>query len=274
MQADRYACRRMGSAMPLSPKDLEDLRFAKSLLENPSLGAKISNIIGIPIEKGFELLPAKWSEIINDATRETLQKALDFSVHTMDAHEPRPSANLMHKIMAAATGAGGGAFGFPALPVELPLSTMIILRSIADIARSEGERITSPEAKLACIEVFALGGRSRRDDATKTGYFQVRAALARVVSEAAQYIAERGLAEEGAPAIVRLIAQIASRFSVSVSQKAAAQVVPIVGAAGGALVNLVFIDHFQDVGRGHFIVRRLERAYGADEVRRAYDELK
>jgi hypothetical protein len=49
--------------------------------------------------------------------------------------------------------------------------------------------------------------------------------------------------------------------------------VPIVGAAGGAIVNLVFIDHFQDVGRGHFIVRRLERSYGADEVRRAYDRL-
>jgi hypothetical protein len=65
--------------------------------------------------------------------------------------------------MAAASGAGGGAFGLPALPVELPVSTMIILRSIADIARSEGELITSPEAKLACIEVFALGGRSGSD---------------------------------------------------------------------------------------------------------------
>ena len=259
--------------MPFSPKDLEDLRYAKSLLENPSLGAKISNIIGFPIEKGFELLPAKWSELISNATRESLEKALDVSVRTMGAHAPRPSANLMHKIIAAATGAGGGAFGFPALPVELPISTMVILRSIADIARSEGELITSPEAKLACIEVFALGGRSRSDDAATTGYFQVRAALAKVVSEAAQYIAERGLAEESAPAIVRLIAQVASRFSVSVSQKVAAQVIPIVGAAGGALVNLVFIDHFQDVGRGHFIVRRLERTYSADDVRRAYDRL-
>jgi hypothetical protein len=150
---------------------------------------------------------------------------------------------------------------------------MIILRSIADIARSEGELVTSPESKLACIEVFALGGRSGSDDAAKTGYFQVRAALAKAVSEAAQYIAERGLLEESAPAIVRLLAQIASRFSVSVSQKAAAQMVPIVGAAGGAIVNLVFIDHFQDVGRGHFIVRRLERSHGANEVRRAYDRL-
>jgi hypothetical protein len=259
--------------MSLSPKDLEDLRYAKDLLEHPSLGAKITSAIGFPIEKGFDLLPARWSETVNRLTRETLQKALDFTLRTMDARSIRPPANLVHKIMAAASGAGGGAFGLPALPVELPVSTMIILRSIADIARSEGELITSPESKLACIEVFALGGRSGSDDAAKTGYFQVRAALAKAVSEAAQYIAERGFLEESAPAIVRLLAQIASRFSVSVSQKAAAQMVPIVGAAGGAIVNLVFIDHFQDVGRGHFIVRRLERSYGADEVRRAYDRL-
>jgi len=179
--------------MPLSPKDLEDLQYAKDLLEHPSLGAKITSAIGFPIEKGFDLLPARWSETVNRLTRETLQKALDFTVRTMDARSIRPPANLVHKIMAAASGAGGGAFGLAALPVELPVSTMIILRSIADIARSEGELVTSPEAKLACIEVFALGGRSGSDDAAKTGYFQVRAALAKAVSEAAQYIAERGL---------------------------------------------------------------------------------
>jgi hypothetical protein len=33
----------------------------------------------------------------------------------------------------------GGGFGLAALPVELPISTIIMLRSIGDIARSEGE---------------------------------------------------------------------------------------------------------------------------------------
>ena len=88
-----------------------------------------------------------------------------------------------------------------------------------------------------------------------------------------RYIAERGLAEQGAPAIVRLITQIAARFSVTVSEKAAAQAVPVVGAAGGAIVNLIFIDHFQDMARGHFVVRRLERSHGADVVRAEYERL-
>ena len=66
-----------------------------------------------------------------------------------------------------------------------------------------------PDAKLACLEVFALGGPSKSDDASESAYFLMRAALAKSVSEAAGYIAQRGLVEEGAPAIVRLIAQLA-----------------------------------------------------------------
>jgi hypothetical protein len=40
------------------------------------------------------------------------------------------------------------------------------------------------------------------------------------------------------------------------------------------VINSLFIDHFQDMGRGHFIVRRLERLHGPEEVRRLYDESK
>ena len=58
-----------------------------------------------------------------------------------------------------------------------------------------------------------------------------------------------------------------------VSQKAAAQAIPLIGAAGGALINLAFVDHFQDMARGHFIVRRLERLYGEDIVQAEYDKL-
>ena len=163
--------------------------------------------------------------------------------------------------------------GFPGLAVELPLSTMIILRSIADVARSEGERIKTIPSKLACIEVFALGGRSKTDNAAETSYFAVRSALARAVTEAADFIAEKGIAQEGAPAVVKLIAQIASRFDVAVSEKAAAQAMPIVGAAGGAIINLLFVDHFQNMARGHFTVRRLERQHGPDAVRGAYGAL-
>ena len=73
--------------------------------------------------------------------------------------------------------------------------------------------------------------------------------------------------------LVRFVAQISSRFGALVSEKVAAQAVPVIGAAGGAGINLLFLDHFQETARGHFIVRRLERAYGKDVVQQAYREL-
>jgi predicted outer membrane lipoprotein len=260
-------------SMEISAEDLEDLHYAKGLLENPSLAAKLINFLGIPIEKAFGFLPARWSDAVSRATRGALATALHVAVATLDERGFRRTSDIVHKILVTATGAGGGTFGLVGLPVELPVSTTIMLRSIADIARSQGERIKLPEPRLACLEVFALGGRATSDDAAEMGYFAVRAVLARAVSEAAQFIAERGLVQESAPLLVRFITQVASRFGVAVSEKVAAQAVPILGAAGGAVINLLFIDHFQDMARGHFIVRRLERSYGPEVVRAGYERL-
>ena len=259
--------------MEISDKDLQDLRYAKSLLENTSLAAKIFNTIGKPIEKGFEFLPENWFDVVSRTTRIALERALNIVVIGMGDHGPKVSHNTLHKLIVTATGVGGGAFGFAGLPVELPVSTMIMLRSIADIARSEGEKIKSIDAKLACIEVFALGGHSKEDDEAETGYFAIRIALAKTISEASKHIAERGLSQEGAPVIARFITQVASRFGIAVSEKAAAQAVPIAGAAGGAIVNLLFMDHYQDVARGHFIARRMERIYPPELIRNLWPDL-
>jgi hypothetical protein len=257
--------------MKISREDLVDLRYAKCLLESPGLAAKLTNAIGVPLEKGFAMLPARWSETVGDVTARSLERALEAAIRTLGAPQQRPASERLHKIAVAAAGAGGGAFGLPALAIELPVSTTIMLRSIADVARSEGDDIRTAAVKIACVEVFALGGRSDTDDAVESAYFATRAALARAVSDAAKHIATKGFAREGAPAIVRLVSQIGSRFGVAVSEKAAAQAIPIIGAAGGALVNTLFIDHFQDMARGHFIVRRLERRYDPETVRAQYD---
>jgi hypothetical protein len=145
---------------------------------------------------------------------------------------------------------------------------------MVDIARGEGENIHTVETQLACLEVFALGSNSQTDNDAETGYYATRTALARAVSEAAKYIAEKGIAKEGAPAIVRLISKIAIRFNVPVSEKFAAQSIPAIGAAGGAAINLIFINHFQDMARGHFTIRRLERKYGTKVVQSEYERLR
>jgi len=260
--------------MSMTIEDRGDLKYAKELLENPSLASRIMNVLGVPIQKGFEKLPANWRAVVQKASVKAMETALDVAVTTFgDKSRAERASNLLHKIYAAVTGGAGGAFGLAGLPVELPITTTIMLRSIADIARSEGENIASGETKIACLEVFALGGRSRSDDASETGYFVMRAALAKAVSDAAKYLAQRKAVNETAPALIRLIAQIASRFGLVVSEKAAATAIPVVGAAGGVVVNTIFMDHFQDMARGHFIVRRLERVYGSALVRAEYERL-
>jgi len=253
--------------------DLNDLRIAKSKLEYPGLTAKIAALIGKPLETGFKLLPRNWKEKVADVAQAALLKGLEFAIRTMGEVETRGSRDWLHKILVTGSGVAGGVVGLASLPIELPISTTIILRSIADIARSEGHNISRLEVKLSCLEVLALGGKSTRDDSAGEGYWVVRAALAKAVSEAAAYIAERGLAEEGAPPLVRLVAAIASRFSAVVTEEVAAKAVPVVGAAAGGTINYLFMDHFQEMARGHFIVKRLENKYGAELVETAYKEL-
>jgi len=259
--------------MELSPEHYEELRLARLLLEKPSLAVRLTDALGMPLEKGFDLLPERWSETIHEAVRTSLNKALEVAVRSLEIRPRTRARDRFHRIAAIASGATGGAFGLAGLVVELPVSTTIMLRSIADIARAEGENITHVEAQLACLQVFALGGPTSADDAAETGYFAVRSAMAKSVTDAARHLTQKGLSDRGAPALVRLISNIASRFGIVVSQKAAAMAIPALGAAGGALVNSLFIRHFQDVAHGHFIIRRLEREYDPDTVSTAYAQL-
>jgi hypothetical protein len=256
----------------MKEEDVIALRSAVATLEHPGLAARVGEIAGKPIELLGRALPEAASKAVAAATTKALNAALAVALRTMQ-NEPKAASSLLHKALVATSGAVGGSFGLAAMPIELPISTIIMLRSIGDVARSEGEDLTSPETALACLQVFALGGLKGKADAAESGYFAVRGLLAKSVAEAARFIAERGGVAEGAPILVRLIAQIASRFGVVVTQKLAAQAVPVIGALGGAAVNYAFIDHFQDVARAHFLVRKLERSYGKDTVRAAYERL-
>lgn len=260
--------------LPMSREDAAALAEAVRLLEHTSLAGRLTNMLGRQIELAGRLVPDRVRDVVSHVAMSALQTALVAALSSLD-HGPRqyqrPASPRLHKALAAASGAVGGAFGLVLLPLELPISTTLILRSIADVGRQEGEDLAQPEAALACLQVFALGGRTSGDEYVEGGYFAVRGLLAKSVSEATRYLVERGTAEEGAPILVRLIGQIAARFGIVVSEKVAAQAVPLLGALGAAGVNYAFTDHFQALARGHFTVRRLERTYGAEVVRGEYE---
>lgn len=257
----------------LTREELRDLETARALLENPGFTMRLANYLGAPVEKGFALLPQGWNETVNKATRGALMKALKLAVMSLGKRDRRGSREFFHKVLVGASGGIGGAFGLAALPVELPVSTAIMLRSIADIARSEGHDISKLKTRLECLEVFAFGSRQNLDNATESAYWLTRAALGKTLSEAASHLSGRGVVDVASPAIIRLVNRIASRFGVLVSEELAAKALPIVGAAGGSIVNVLFIAHFQDMARGHFIVKRLEARHGLEAVREVYERM-
>ena len=258
----------------ITHRDYTDLKTAHKILENPGLAVKLINALGAPIERGLKMLPARLNSSIQKSATKAIEKSLKIAVSTMDKDYRGSPSNTLHKVFTGMSGALGGFFGIASLALELPVSTIIMLRSIADIARSNGEDFGALETRLACIEVFAMGGKSMKDDASETGYYATRGALAGAVSEATKHIAEKGLSQKSAPPLVRFIAQISSRFGISVSEKAAVEIIPVIGAIGGASVNLIFTSHFQDMASGHFTIRRLERKYGADYIKKQYDMLR
>ncbi len=263
----------MADEVPLIEKqDLNDLKLAVQYLESQSFAGRLAAVIGAPVERLLGLLPEAAQHTISAVSEKALRVALDLSLVTMKKGKCDASPR-MHKFASALTGAVGGATGIAGLAVELPVTTTLMFRSIADIARAEGEDLRDPLVCLACMEVFALGGPAKEDDTTEGIYFGARVALAKSVSEAARYLAKGVAQKEAAPAIVRLTSKLASRFGIVVSYKAAAQVAPVVGAIGGAAVNTLFMDHFQNIAKGHFIVRRLEREYGQPLIREAYGRI-
>ena len=42
----------------------------------------------------------------------------------------------------------------------------------------------------------------------------------------------------------------------------------------GAVINAAFVDFFQDVARGHFIVLRLEQKYGDEMIRAEFERIR
>ncbi len=257
----------------LSEEDREALKRAIEALEVPSFAARLSAVAGRPIELLGQALPQAVSETASRATQVALTRALRYALETIPKESAEPEARL-HRALAALSGAMGGALGISAVLVELPISTTIMLRAIARIAQSEGEDLSDPETALACLQVFALGGRPSSEHLHESVYFAVRVALAQSLTQALHLVARRGVIDESASALVRLLSQIASRFGVVVSQKVAAQAVPVLGAISGAAVNSVFMGHFQTLARGHFTVRRLERTYGKGTVRVAYEQIR
>lgn len=258
---------------PLPDEAMELLQQACWRLENPSLAARLSSAVGTPIDVALSLLPNHWYKRLHSAAESSITKAYNTALLGMRDTYQVGAHERYFKGLVATSGAMGGLLGLPGLLIELPVTTTLMLRAIAEIARDHGEDPQEDETRVACLQVFALGGRTEIDDAADTGYYGVRLALSSYVSFASMHASHQSLLGEGAPAMAQLIQAISARFGARLSTQAAARALPIVGAAGAATINVIFMQHFQGMANAHFTVRGLERTYGTEVVQAKYEEI-
>ncbi|EHK6065841.1 EcsC family protein [Escherichia coli] len=268
--------------MSLEERELLDLEKAVKLLEQATITEKMTQMVGKPIDYLMSKLPKGAEAQIYSLVEKVLHKAADAALWSLNNEPNREASTKTNKFFAAVSGAVGGTFGFSALAIELPLSTTIMLRSVADIARSEGFDLDKVETKQACLEVFALGGPSENDDAVDTAYYATRSftaeamqILSKELSEIATKKASVNAAMNLTPTqtgkwLATLIEKVATRFGIVITEKTAAQVVPVIGAFAGATLNIMFTDYYQDMARGHFIIKRLEKKYGSEFIKSEY----
>src|SRR5215468_2671824 len=147
------------SGMNLSAEDLEALATAVRRLESPSLAGRLAALAGKPVGLIQRALPAAASTAVATVAKHALEHALEVALFSLK-NPRRTGGRKLHSGLACTSGAIGGAFGIAALAIELPVSTTIMLRAIAAIAREEGEDLADPQTGLACLEVFALGSPS------------------------------------------------------------------------------------------------------------------
>ena len=262
----------LSTAPVLLPADHAALKSAVKTLESPNLAARIADVAGVPVNRILGFLPKTVNRQLAGMVRSAVMKGLDVAVDTLDEKPPPSPANGFSSFLAGVAGGVSGMFGLGALAVELPLTTTFMLRSIAEIAQHEGEDLSQLEARLACLEVFAYGTK-RTDEKVDVGYYAARTLISKYTNEVAAYIMERGAVDASAPVVSNLVSEIVSRFGLVVSDKVAAGAVPVIGAAFGATINVIFMDHFQKIAKGHFALRRLERTYGRASIRAHYSSL-
>ncbi len=256
----------------IAPADDAALKNAVRQLEGRNFAARLADYAGVPVHRVLGFLPKPVNRQLSGLVRKAVMKGLEVAVDTLDEKPPRTPAIGFSSFLAGVTGGVSGLFGFGALAVELPMTTTLMLRAIAEIAKHQGEDLATLEARLACLEVFAYGAKPDADN-IDVGYYAARALISKYTHDVAALALERGAIDASAPVVAGFVSEIVSRFGLVVSDKVAAGALPVLGALGGATVNMIFMDHFQRIAQGHFALRRLERRYGSANIRARYDEL-
>ncbi len=273
----------------LNPEQIVFIHDAAKFLDNPGFAIRAMNVLGQPLDAMQKKLPESVRDKIGEIVQKALQTALIAAIGTVHKKGDRPihwqgtlassrKTGRLHTATVAVTGAVGGLFGLLALPVELPLSTTMMLRGISEVAAQWGMDLDDPNVQLQCLYVFTLGSMSSTDHGDMdSNYLSSRLAFEQMIRAASAYMAKSSAKEilrafdtGAAPALMKLMARIARSFELALTEKIMVESVPLLGAIGGATINALFCDYFVEAARYHFGLLHLEKTHGKEAVQAEY----
>jgi hypothetical protein len=241
-----FDSRRNNACAPLSPDEFARvLAAAEMYLSSRSVLTTLISILGDLVEKGLNMIPANVREDIIANIHGALVLAQNASTTQMLDEPGRNAKPWSYLAAVIGTGAVGGSAGWTALLAELPVTTGLMLRSIADVGRAYGERLDDPLFRQTCIEVFAYGSPIEDDE-----------------EELAFIMAWLGAAD--------MVARVAVRYAAALGPKIAAISPPIAGAVAGATMNAMYMSFYQSMARVLFTLLPLERRYDPAMVRSCF----
>ncbi len=247
--ADAPVMKEINPKAPLSPEAKEAIAalVARQRRANGLL-MKAVNFVGGQVESGLRMMPKGLREQVEKAARNALEYSYSAASRSRGGAIGRAVAgDRIHKVMATISGAIGGLGGLPTALAELPVATTVIFRAVQGVAAQHGEDPLSAETRLECLRVFGSGGDGPEDDGVDTSFLGARIGLT-------------------GPALHKLIAKVSPRFAAVLSQKLAAQAVPVLGAAAGAGTNYAFVDYYTEMAHVHFGLRELARDFDESQV--------
>ena len=208
-------------------------------------GVRVLTMLGTRAESLLDRLPEPMRNGLHSATEQALRVAMRTAWGSR-AIVPDQST-WTDRTITTAMGAVGGLGGLPGALVELPLTTTMLLRTIQTEAARQGFNPDLESVRFDCVQVFGAAGPLAHDDGSDLGFLSLRMALT-------------------GRALEKLISTVAPKLGIALSQKVAAQSVPVLGAIAGASTNFIFTRYYQDMAHVHFGLRNLAIDTGHNEA--------
>lgn len=214
-------------------------------------GRQVEGLKAFVNQTGGRIAGAPWFEMTQraqEAVEDILWNSYRYATFGLEAmphfaRPKKPRKNALHRLLTTASGVSSGFAGLPGAVIDIPFTTTTILRSIAEIARDFGEDLSAEDTRRACLEVLAFGVPGEAEEEAETGYWAARLGVSHLT-------------------INLLIRSVAGQFGIVLSDKLLAQMVPLLGAVTGGLLNYSFTDYYQGMAKVHFCLRALERRTG------------